>query len=123
MTIQTRRFRRARTRNLPTYLFVAHADDLNDVQLTCQTLPICAHGRLFIVAPDGLPNVSVPPRLSVTVLPTLEAAERAVSAWMSEMMTGVYAWFTDSVHEISHDIIARHEISHVKHGAVFSETE
>ncbi|MGO1434808.1 MAG: hypothetical protein ACTJFR_04275 [Canibacter sp.] len=117
MTVQTRRFRRARTRNLPTYLFVAHVDDLDDVQLTCQTLPICAHGRLFIVAPDGMPNVAVPPRLSVTVLPSYDSAERAVDAWMTEMMTGVFAWFTDNTHEVGERIARRHELVNVRYGA------
>lgn len=117
MTVQTRRFRRERTRNLPTYLFVAHADDLDDILLTCQTLPICAHGRLFLVAPDGVPDLTLPPRLSVTVLPSFAAVERAVEAWLSEMMTGVYAWFTERAQEIGGHIVRAHDIGHVRFGA------
>ena len=117
MTVQTRRSRRARARAIPAYLFMAHIDDLNDVQLSCQSLPICAHGRLFIIAPEGAPTITVPPRFSVTVLPSYEAAARAADAWMTEMMTGVYAWFTESAREVGEEIVRRYEIPGVRFGS------
>lgn len=94
MTISSRRLRRAVTRAIPAYLVVATSRDLDDVRLTLQMLPICAHGRVFILAAPGdeVPTLELPPRLGATVLRTPlgahphEAAQAAVEAWASEML-------------------------------------
>lgn len=94
MTISSRRLRRAAVRAIPSYLVVATSADLADVRLTLQTLPICAHGRVLIVAApdDEVPSLELPPRIGATVLrapqgvAAHEAARRAVEAWASEML-------------------------------------
>lgn len=94
MTISSRRLRRAVTRAIPSYLVVATSRDLDDVRLTLQMLPICAHGRVLVLAgPDEqVPALELPPRLGATVLRAPEGvaphetARAAVEAWASEML-------------------------------------
>ena len=94
MTASVRRLRRVRTRAIPSYLVVAQSADLADLRLTLEMLPICAHGRVVVVAEPGeqIAPLSLPARMSVTVRARREgqdaaaAALQSVHAWASEML-------------------------------------
>jgi hypothetical protein len=114
MAVHSRRIRRARARTMPTYMVVAHAMDLVDVEHTLEAMPLCAHGVLFVVSDDlQVAQVKVPPRFSVTVLPSYSALERAADAWLTEMTdedARLCAWFTNSVRELGKRVCRRFEL-------------
>ncbi|MBC9937138.1 MULTISPECIES: hypothetical protein [unclassified Leucobacter] len=94
MTASVRRLRRVRTRAIPSYLVVAQSADLDDLRLTLAMLPICAHGRVIVVAEPGeqIAPLALPSRMSVTVRVrraeqgAAAAALQTVHAWASEML-------------------------------------
>lgn len=94
MTASLRRLRRVRTRAIPSYLVVAQSSELDDLKLTLDLLPICAHGRVIVVAEPGetVPLLRLPARMNVTVRTrrdgeaAAEAAAPTVNAWASEML-------------------------------------
>lgn len=94
MTTAVRRLRRVRTQAIPSYLVVAQSADLDDLRLTLSTLPMCAHGRVVVVAEAGedVPVLQLPARMSVTVRTrkpgeaACDAAVPTVRAWASEML-------------------------------------
>lgn len=96
MTASLRRLRRVRTRAIPSYLVVARSTDLDDLRLTLDLLPICAHGRVIVVAEPGeiVAPLNLPSRMSVTVRTlragqdAVSAAQQSVHAWASEMLCG-----------------------------------
>lgn len=97
MTASIRRLRRVRTRAIPSYLVVAQSSDLDDLRLTLEMLPICAHGRVIVVAEPGesVPMLGLPARMSVTVRvrgegqDAVSVARQSVQAWASEMLCEV----------------------------------
>jgi hypothetical protein len=97
MTASVRRLRRVRTKAIPSYLVVAKSADLDDVQVTLAVLPICAHGRVIVVAEPGerVPVLQLPARMSVTVRfrndeeDAALVARQSVQAWASEMLCGI----------------------------------
>ena len=89
MSTKTRKQRRATKRGVPCYLFVVPAAKLSQLQLTLETMPLCAHGRVFVFAdsPAAVPVVGAPARFCVTVHSSERVAE-AVNAWAAEMLCG-----------------------------------